>query len=1056
MRKTLLFLLIYLVFCLNIFSQDGLIKGTVKDEKGETLLGVSVQIKYSNRGTLTNNEGIFSIKAEPKDILVFSYIGYITYEIAIKDTKTLNVTLKDDATLLDEVVISGFGIETFRKDITGAVSKVDKSTFKNTAATTATELLQGRAAGVNIVSNDGTPGAGISINIRGSASISAGSSPLIVIDNVPFVSSTDDPTNPLANINPNDIESLDILKDASATALYGVGATNGVIVITTKRGKGKPSINFSVKSGIGTFSKLLPILSPQEYAIYKAGIARSAAGDNGGQSNYIQSPGLPGMWEILAGGVKVEGFENANLEEQLKNQYGVTNLSGNDWLSLITQNSRRSLYDFDFSGSTDNGTSYFASLGYAKEEGVLINSGFNRLSGRLNIDQKLSKYITVGLKIQYSGSNFDGLIGDNREDNAIAQAAFLNPFINRDNITGAAQGIINNGGQGVSPESPEFRLKQTESSRFLDALNGNINISIKPTSWLEFAVTGGIIKNNTGRDYFVSRVLREAASTNGRAIIESNRDIRFSIQPRITLNKSFNSHSFNLTLVQEARQQLNKSISTTYEQLSTEILKINSISSAASVFSRPSNYEITDLSYIGRLAYNYKSKYIVSGSTRIDQSSRFIGKKTGIFPALSVAWNASDEKFLEFTNKYLSTLKLRAGIGITGNNQIPINAGVQLGNISNVGYPFNNAVGTVVTPSSRFSNEDITWERTRGINFGIDLGFMNDRFILSSNIYHNLTKDLLIDVQLPAYSSFTSSIRNLGSLENKGLELEMTTRNFTSKKFSWTTNFNIAFNRNIILDLGGQPEIGYRKIGSGSSPNDVILRVGQSIGIYYGLIQDGLINNDFERFNSVPKTQDNLTGEFGFVDINGDGNIDRTEYAPMANTLPIHTGGIGNTVQWKNFDFYTFLRWTYGNDVINNNINRAMYLRGDNNIQKTILNDVWNRQQENNNYQGYSSIYTTRISSIISRSEQVEDGSFLRLDVLRIGYNLPSKLIKKLKLQKAKLTFTGNNLALISRYSWYDPEVNTTQGATKQLSPGIDQGAYPRSRLFLLGFDLGF
>lgn len=1052
MKQKLLIISLLFFTYLGAFAQSNKIVGKVKDSKdGTGLPSVSITIKGTNKGTVTDLEGNFAIEASANQTLIFSLVGYKSLQTIINNRSSLEISLEEDLNLLEEVVVSGYGIETLKKDITGAVSKIDKSTFANTAPVNATELLQGRAAGVNIISNDGSPGAGISINIRGAASISAGTTPLIVIDNIPYLTSANDVFNPLAALNPNDIESMDILKDASATALYGVGATNGVIVITTKKGKkGKPKINFSVNQGVGTFAKRLNVLSPQDYALYRAGISRSYA-----QTNTALSPGFPSVWEMLAS-PSIEGFSDIDFKEILTNTYGVSNYEGSDWLDLITQNTRKKIYNFDFSGATDNGTSYFASIGYTDETGVLINSGFKRLSGRLNLDQRLSKIMNVGLRLQYGNTSYDGLIGDWRVDNAVAQSVFLNPFINRNNITGASEGLVNNGGQGVSPESPEFRLQQTQLTRTQDQLQGTANFSIKPTSWLEFAFTGGFIPENTNRNYFVSGVLREASNTKGRAEIEAEKVIRWNLQPRIAINKSFGDHKINATAVYELRKSSNDKVYTRYEQFSTEVLKQYTLGAASSIISIPTYFDIRDRSYIARAQYDYKSKYIFTGSARIDESSRFVNDRRGFFPAASAAWNISDENFMDFSKKYLSALKLRVGYGITGNNQIPINAGLALANIGTIGYPFNDAVNTSVNTNTRFANSDISWETTVGKNIGLDLGFFNDKIAVSTNLYNNVTRDLLLDIQLPAYSAFNNAIKNLGSIRNRGVEVEIQSTNFQSKKFTWRTNFNIAWNRNKILDLGGQPEIGFRVIGTGSNPNDVVLRVGQPLGVYYGTIQDGLINNDFERYNSTPKVQDNNTGEFGFFDNNGDGNIDRLEYVPIAYTLPKHTGGIGNTLNWKNIDFYTFLRWSYGNDVVNNNLNRAHYLRGDNNLQYNVNDEIWNRQNQDRNYQSYFAIFTTRSGATFSRSEMVEDGSFLRLETLRLGYNIPKSLTTKYKIERAKISFTGQNLFVLNRYSWYDPEVNAARGQNRQLAPGLDQGSYPRSRFYMLGLELGF
>lgn len=1049
-------------FCLltssQLLSQTTITGYVTSTDEGEPLIGVNIIIKGSSIGTVTDLDGSYSISANPEDVLLFSYTGHKNTEIKVGQRTTINVQLSLDAEVLSEVVVSGYGITTMRRDVTGAVSKIDKASLENTAAVSVSELLQGRAAGVNIVSNDGTPGAGISINIRGLASLSAGGSPLVVIDNIPYLPTGDDATNPLAFLNPNDIESIDILKDASATALYGVGATNGVIVVTTKKGeKGKPRINFSTKYGVGKFARTLETLTPQEYALYRAEEVRANGGDNNNVRQGTRYPGQPSAWEILA---DIEGssiyLEGQDPLKVLEEGYGITNTEGTDWLDVISQNTVKQFYDLDFSGSTDGGTSYFASLGYADEQGVIINSGFQRYSGRLNLDQRIGEKVTAGLKMQYTRSEYEGLIGDNRADNAIAQSNFLNPFIARDNVTGNSDGILNNGGAGAGPESPEYRINNLIVSRGSDWLSTNASLAYKPFEWLEFAVTGGIITDNFAKSYFAPSLLRESRNVNGRLDETTSRDNRWIVQPRIAVNKRWNNgHSFNGTLVFEARKETFTQLFTRYEQFNTEVLGNYSLAAAQNIFPTPLFIDRRERSYLGRIQYGFAGKYILTVSTRIDQSSRFINDNTGVFPAVSAAWNISEEGFMGGISQ-ISTLKLRAGYGVTGNNQIPVNSGLQLANISNTSYPFNNGLNTAVDPSSRFANSDITWETTKGTNFGIDIGLLEDRFTLSTNYYINKTTGLLLDVQLPAYSAFTNSIQNIGSLENKGWEFELVSRNIVRGNFQWTTNFNISFNKNEILDLGGQPELGFRTLGRGGSPNDVLLRVGLPIGVYYGTIQDGLINNDTERFNATPKVQDNNTGEFDFFDIDGNGLIERSEYVPIAYTLPLHTGGIGNSISFKGFEVYAFMRWSYGNDVVNNNINRAHYLRGNNNLQSGYAEEIWNRQNQDRNYQAHRAIFTTRINSLFSRSEFVEDGSFLRLETLKLSYSIPTRPLAELGIGSATLSVTGQNLFLLSRYSWYDPEVNGATGTNKQLFPGLDQGAYPRSRFILFGLDVSF
>ena len=1045
---------------------DLTVSGTVLDEEGKPLQGVTVIKQGTVSGTVTDVNGKYSINAASNDVLVFSFIGFITQEVPVNNRTRLDVSLEMDLQTLGEVVISGYGITTLREEVTYAVSRIDEESLKKTAPVSFTELLQGRAAGVSAISTDGAPGAGMSINIRGASSLSGGNTPLIVIDNIPYEPTDDDAVNPLAFINPNDVESINILKDASATALYGVGASNGVIVITTKRGKlGKPSINARVQYGIGEFARTLPTSSPQQYALHRALRHR---GDNDG--DYIVSPGAPGMWELVANPEDAAQYlEGQSPFDILENEYGLTNFEGTDWLDVITQNTTKQIYNLDFSGATEN-TNYYASYGYTFEDGAIINSSFDRVSGLLNLEQKLGNVVTAGLKLNYARSEYDGLLGDRRAQNAIAQINSLNPFINRDNVRGDREGLINNGGSGAGPESPEFRVNNTHSFRANDYFAGNANLAIKPLDWLELSVTGGLIVENFEREQFFPSALRFGAGTNGLARIQERRESRWVVQPRISMNNSFSGgHKVGATLVFEAKKQTRDQLITTYQQFDTEVLDEFTLAAAQSVVPDPSFEDIRAASFLTAVNYSFKGRYVLNASIRVDGSSRFINDKTGIFPAVSLAWNLGDERFMDFTGNFLSTLKLRAGVGVTGNDQINPLSGLSVAGISTVKYPFNDSPSTAIDPQpsqgvnnprSIFGNPDATWETTTGINLGIDLGFLQEKFFLSANYYNNKTTDLLLSIQLPDYSGFNSSVQNLGEMRNQGVELEAITVNIDKADFTWRTNFNIAFNKNEILDLGGNPELGFKIIGTrGISANDVILRIGEPIGTYYGTIQGGVINNLTEKANDPRKNvgaNDQQPGNVNFMDVSGNGVFDRNEYLPIAQALPLHTGGIGNNFTYKGFDLYAFLRWSFGNDVINDNINRARYLRGDQNPDSDILDDIWTRQNTNRNYHSVTGILTQRTNALFNRSEMVEDGSYLRLETVTLGYNLPGRMLGNLGLSRARVYFTGQNLAILTRYSWYDPEVNAAIGPNKALFPGLDRGSYPRARTFLFGLDLSF
>ncbi|MDA9555528.1 SusC/RagA family TonB-linked outer membrane protein, partial [Pelobium sp.] len=812
LRKLTMFLFLMMFFG-TTWSQITKISGIIKDDQGEPLIGASVQNPTQKIILQTNLEGKFTIPAKVGESLTISFTGFETKIIKIDNLSPLNVVLIVKRNFLEEVVVSGYGIQTARRDYTGASSKIDKSSIVNTAPVNISEVLQGRAAGVNVVSNDGAPGSGFSINIRGNSSITAGGQPLFVVDNIPFVSSSDNDVNPLASINPKDIESIDILKDASATALYGVGASNGVIVITTKKGtEGKPKINFSTKVGTGKLNGDLGILSSQDYALFRANNARNFTnlGTRTLNTNENKSPGAPNVWEIIAnpeaskqylGGVDPNDF--------LKSVYGINNYTQSNWLDLIVRNNFKQFYDLSFSGATKDGTSYFASIGTALEQGSLIGSGFKRYSSRLNLDQNFGKIFKAGLRLQYTNSIYDGSIGDWTSSNAINQATFLNPFLNRDNISGSNT-VLSNNGFGVPRENPEFKLKNTYSNRNGNNFNINLNVSAKPLKWLELNFTGGITTDKTGNNQYFPSYTLAGLGTNGRATLTNTGVSQIVLQPRVSINKWFNKDNiFNASFIFETKQKVYNQLYTNYTQFLNEALGINSIPFAQTVQSQPTYSRISSVSYIGNAQYNFKSKYILKASTRIDQSSIFLKNRTGIFPSVSFAWNMADEKFMEFSKKYLSLLKFRVGYGVTGNDQIRNNSGIPLAYKATQLYSYNDGIVAAVNPDVNLANQDISWETTYGTNIGLDFGFLNDRITFSTNYYRNRTNGLLIYLQLPAYSSFTNVIKNIGSLQNSGFEFEAYSNNITNKNFSWTTNFNISFNRNKVLNLGGAPELGF-------------------------------------------------------------------------------------------------------------------------------------------------------------------------------------------------------------------------------------------------------
>lgn len=1021
-RKVLLSTLFLILHFTVALAQQVTISGQVLDEKSEPLIGATINIEGTTNAVITDLEGKFTIKVLPSEKLVISYLGYKPKTITIGKNRRFDIILDPSVTEMDEVVVVGYGSQR-KSDIATAVASVNIKDIVNSSSTQTLQALQGKISGVQIIPTDGSLSSGMTFRIRGVNSVTGGTQPLFVIDGVPMPTQqitnedTETVNNPLLGLNPNDIESMEILKDAAAAAIYGAKGANGVVIITTKRGTAstKPKFTFSLTGGLDMNPHIpLEVLSPEEYAKKMLDYGT------------YDSPNLINFWQNV---VDNKGWNDPSVHK---------------WMDEITQVAKKYEANASISGGT-KGTTYMLSLGYLNNTGIIKRSAFDRFTSRLNLNQEVDSKINIGINLSYSTSKDKNPVSDWSQSGVILNALQISPFLF---YPGLAD-IMNY--SNINIMSPLVAVDQVDINNRYSELNGNIYFNYKILKDLTFSTSTSYRQYSMDQNKLWGSDTWYGQSERGRMEISNREENSWVYEARLQYAKSIKKHSFSLMGAFEASKWSMKDVynkATNFEDMAVGIWGIDK---GLVTYAPKYMYDSSQMvSFISRGTYTFDNKYVLNASLRIDGSSKFgANNKYGYFPAVSVAWRASEEEFIKKYD-FISNLRVRTSFGMTGNNQIPSyqslsqlenNKVVMNGNMVEIGrYPFN------------VTNNDLKWESQKQYNVGFDFGVLDNRFSITADFYYKRIDDMLLQVNIPSTSGYTKAWKNAGSMENKGMEFAINA-NWFQGDFSWSTDFNISFYKNKILSLDkGQYQQFYDRGINAKITSDVLLRVGMPVGIYYGYISDGTYNNDTEIINGYPGPNLGL-GQLKVVDVNKDGVIDSNDRTPIADVNPKHTGGIGNTFSYKGFDLYAFFRWSYGNDVVNGN---AYYLVGTtsiNNILKSVYKDVWSTKTPENNYPLYGR--GTWGESVL-RSDLVEDGSFLRLQTLSLGYNFPTKVTRKMGLSKMRVAVIGTNLWLWTRYSGFDPEANTGYGTVARLAPGLDMSPYPRPRSFSLSIELGF
>lgn len=982
------------------------ITGKVTDESGEGLPGVNILVKGTTIGTITDSDGNYklSIPDEAKT-LVFTYVGYVTEEIEIAGRSVVDLSLSPDIETLKEIVVVGYG--TVKKsDLTGAVSSVSSEEITQVPVTSVASTLQGRAAGVSVNQASGQPGQGVIIRIRGNNSISGGNNPLYVIDGFPVDDFGSD-------INPEDIESIEILKDASATAIYGSRGANGVIMITTKRGsEGQIKVDYHGFYGIQSLRRKIELLDRDLYVEMVNEIA------------------------VNEGGAPVYGPDE------------IANLPDNDWHDLVYRDAGMQSHQVAVSGGNES-TKFYSSLNFMDQEGIIRNSGFERFSFRMNGDKKINEKLDLKTSLTISRSVFNQTFDDFADGfGAIPFTTIVMPPISPIRDANGDYTVFS--GVPWGGTNPVGFAENDKFRRLTTRVLGNFELKYKITEGLNFRTNVGLSSINNTTDTYRPIGIISLGPSDGQASKSFNKSVSFINENILSYDLNIDNHSLGALIGFTYQEDNSDGLSASGTGFVTDAFE-NNLLQSANIVERPSTSwsEFKLISYLGRVNYTFNQKYLFTFTGRYDGSSKFgRDNKYAFFPSAAFAWRISDEPFLSGVEK-ISNLKLRTSIGESGNQAIaPFQT---LARLSTNGPIFGDGenVGFVL---SAFENSDLKWETTTTTDVGIDLGLFNDRILFTADYYIKRTKDLLFNAILPTSSGFTSTIRNVGEMENKGFEFELTTKNFTGN-FKWTSSLNMTFNRNKVVSLGtdGSGNRIERIDAPGAGGNWFPLFLGEPGQQLYGFEIEGIYQTDAE---AIENGEPNKTaGDYRFKDTDGNGIVNSDDRKILTDLQPDFVFGMNHDFSYKNFELSILMVGSVGNDLVNEFAKYYTALGGNWNVTREAWENRWTGPGSGGTFAKASSnaINTITFASA-PNSLWVEDGSYLRFRDIKIAYNFSDEVLDKLGIDNLKLYVSGQNLITITDYSHYDPEVAWENAPVN----GWDRGVYPSTRAVTFGLKANF
>lgn len=1053
-----------MLFCAtDLFAQGVTVTGRVIDATGEPLIAVTVyEDGNTANGTMTDIDGNYALNvSSAKATVVFSCLGFAEVKEMVGLRKTINVTLAEEQLSIDaaEVVSVGYGSVT-RRDLTGSVSKVDMGDIMKASVTNFDQALTGKVAGVVVTTSDGALGSEANITIRGNNSLTQSSAPLYIIDGFPTESSL------ATAMNSADIESIDILKDASATAIYGARGANGVIVITTKQGvEGKPKINFSSSWTVSHIANKADLMNGYEFVELQNEIfARS-----GNTNSYLK----PSEHDLSA------GIETYSLEDYLDES------RWNDWQDNIYRTSFSQNYNLSISGgSKEAGNRYNVSMSVVDQNGIIVKSNFKRYQGKVNFQQKLGKKVTFDFMANYSRQITSGVTPTNAQQSSSATGWLIYSVWGYRPVKPKAQwgeegDMVDEMIDADVASSNDYRFNPAMTVRneyrktIVDYLNASGGITWDILDDLKLKITGGYTINKRRREEFngTQTYTGYEGSPSGKGInggIYWNDKMSWVNDNTLTYTKRFNrKHNFTFLAGFTLSGEKFDYKGTYATQMTTESLGLNGLHTGSYQTVTPWQYDWTMMSGFFRVNYNYKYKYYFTGSFRADGSSKFPStNRWGYFPSAGFSWNINREDWLK-DKTWLSNAKFRASWGLTGNNRTttPYDFYSQIatlpGNPDSYDYVFDGNIVSGYYPSN-MSNEKLKWETTEQYNVGFDFSAFDSRIKLTFDWYLKNTRDLLLQATIPASSGYTSAMLNVGSMQNKGYEVTLDLVPVQKKNFSWNMNFNIAINRNKVTALTNDQYSLLRSVSWDQRFNaqyPYITQVGKPSGMMYGFIYEGTYKLDEFNGGSLKDGIPYMTsvgqekvqpGDPKYRDINHDGLIDDNDRTVIGCGQPLHTGGFGNTFNFYGFDLNIFFSWSYGNDVINAN---RLYFENGSITNTNQLKSYKNRWTVDNPDSDIPRVGADIAGMFVYSSRVVEDASFLRLRNVTLGYTLPRKVLRKMNFDTMRFYISGENLWTLTNYSGPDPEVSTRNSV---LTPGFDWSAYPRALGVTAGLSLTF
>ncbi|PWB28240.1 SusC/RagA family TonB-linked outer membrane protein [Flavobacterium sp. HTF] len=1007
--------------------------GTIVDDiTNQPIIGASVTIKGTTHGVVTDAEGKFYFQTGQKFpyTLIVSYIGYKKAEVIVEKNPVI-IHLKEERQELDELVVVGYGTQK-RKDITGSVASVPKANLSQVTSS-ADNLLRGAVAGVVVTQSSGRPGASSSVRIRGGNSITAGNEPLYVVDGILIYNDNSNSSagvsfagaslNVLSTINPADIESIEVLKDASATAIYGSRGANGVVIITTKKGtKGQDNISYQGYFGFQNVSKRLHVMNASQWASLR----------NDVQASIGQAPSFTAA--------QIEAFKTSG---------------SYDWQDAAFRTAAPvQNHQLSFSGG-DERSRYSISAGYFDQEGIVLGSDFRRISLRANYERNYSQNFKFGINANYSNSLSNGLGASSsggRNPNPIAGILLTAPVVPIRNENGSYNVTNNPYATSVNGYVPnpindlENTVNETKINRILTSLFGEYKITKKLTA--KVAVSGDVI--NTKQNYYAPANTSNGAGTKGLASVGDR--LVSSVLNENTLNYNTNfgeNHKFSAlggyTLQYTQGEVVNAGANTFINDSNT----YNALQDGVPVKPYSDAFESVLKSWLTRVNYSYKGKYNFTVSARADGSSRFGSESLwGYFPSAGFSWNITDEEFAN-NIKGVTEAKLRITAGTTGNQEI--GNYLALASMGSVNYSFGGTLYTGLAPT-RLANPDLKWEKTNQYNVGLDLSLLDRKINFVFDVYYKKTNDLLISVPVPLTSGYATILQNIGGVENKGIEIGLTTENLKTENFSWNSNIVFSANRNKVVAIGNGVDQFFPVVPNGSllQQQPVTVKVGLPLGTFWGYKTNGIFQTQ-EEINTQPKINSLANTKIGdrkYVDTNGDGVITALDKGNLGSSQPKFVGSFSNTVSYNDFDLSFSFQGSYGGKIFNA-LNQQLEISTLGTNANVTLEDRWTPTNPSNEIPRA----TSSPLGIVSE-RYVEDASFLRLKLITLGYTLPKSVSKKLGAKSVKFYVSAENLVTWTKYTGYDPEVSSYE--QNNLYPGIDFGSYPNSKTFISGLNVTF